>query len=185
MKDKIVFIVDYGVGNLFNIQRAFDAVGVESKITTNVKDIEQASHLVLPGVGSFQEGISQIKKSGLFDAVVNYANSDKPLLGICLGMQLLMDQSFEGGITEGFGFIGGEVVQMKKSSGIKIPHIGWSMLNLPNSQDIEGTFFEDLEQDTYMYFLHSYMVQVENPEHDTCLQRAEKETGFQEYLNIS
>ena len=116
----LVSIVDYGVGNLSNIQRAFNIIGVNSIITSKPKEIMNSSHLLLPGVGAFEEGMTNLKNQNLVETVLEFSHSGRSVLGICLGMQLLLSCSYEGGKYSGLNLIEGEVIPLKKTLDIKI-----------------------------------------------------------------
>ena len=127
----MIAMVDYGVGNLFSLQSSFAAVGAEAKVTGDAAEIARAEKLVLPGVGAFGDAAEKLRKSGLDRAVVSAAGEGKPLLGICLGMQLLLDKSYEYGAHAGLGLIPGAVRPIAEviPEGYKIPHIGWNSLD--------------------------------------------------------
>ena len=126
----MIAIIDYGVGNLFSLQSSFAAIGEEASVTGDKKVIEKADRLILPGVGAFGDAAAKLRDTGLDRVVKEQAASGKPLLGICLGMQLLFDKSFEFGEYEGLGLIKGSVKPIKDviDPGLKIPHIGWNSL---------------------------------------------------------
>src|SRR5688572_28138271 len=128
---KQVAIVDYGLGNLFNVQRAFEAVGAQATITSKAADLEAAESIVLPGVGAFGEGMQNLDRLGLSPVIQRLAREGVPTLGLCLGMQLLMDQSEEFGQWEGLGLIPGRVLRIEPLPGasIKVPQIGWNSLS--------------------------------------------------------
>ena len=158
---KIVAIVDYGLGNLFNIQSALSNVGFDSIVTDNEEQILGSSHLILPGVGSFKEGMTHLEDKKLINVLQDFKHSGRPLLGICLGMQLLMTKSYEGGEFQGLNFLKGNVVKLKKSDEVKIPHIGWNSLIKTTKNNV---LFKDINNESYVYFLHSYCVAPERHE---------------------
>lgn len=161
-----VVIVDYGVGNLFNVQRAFKILGVPSVISCNPDEIQSARRLLLPGVGAFVTGMQYLEKFNLTEAIGAFAASGRPLLGICLGMQLLMTSSEEGGHSDGLNLVKGRVIRFAESNGagfFKIPQIGWNALQTGSGQRWKGTILEDLEPNPHMYFVHSYCVYPEDP----------------------
>jgi imidazole glycerol-phosphate synthase subunit HisH len=162
--NNLVSIVDYGLGNLFNIQRAFNAIGVDSIITSDPKEIINSSHLILPGVGAFEEGMVNLRKQNLVEAILDFSDSGKSVLGICLGMQLLLSVSYEDGKHSGLNLIKGEVVPLKKTSDIKIPNIGWNELIKNSSSGYDDMLLHGISKDSYMYFLHSYQVKAKNAE---------------------
>lgn len=157
MKPKIV-IIDYGLGNLLSVKKAFENIGAEVEVTDNLKRIIDADRLVLPGVGAFPNAMIEINNRGLAEALKNYLVKQRPLLGICLGMQLLLDESEEFTLTKGLGLIPGQVVMIPVASDLKIPHVGWASLNVNKKLDFSNTFInEGLKSDSYMYFVHSFM----------------------------
>ncbi|MBT3585331.1 MAG: imidazole glycerol phosphate synthase subunit HisH, partial [Halobacteriovoraceae bacterium] len=180
MSSKSVAIVDYGVGNLFNIQRAMDYIDVKSKVTRNKKEIMEASHLLLPGVGAFGPGMDYLKNYELVDTVKEFANSGKPTMGICLGMQLLLSISHEGGDHHGLNLIKGDVSPMSRGKGIKIPQITWNALTPPEGVTWKGTILEGLDLGSYVYFLHGYKVNVEDK--NDCI--AETEYGYNKFCSV-
>jgi glutamine amidotransferase len=162
-----VAIIDYGVGNLFNVQRALNHVGAKSEILQDPKAILSADKLVLPGVGAFEAGIGSLRKDGLDDVVRDFQKTGKPVLGICLGMQLLMTESEENGRHAGLDIIPGRVVRFQPPrSGekpYKIPQIAWNELEYPERRKgnpWRGTILAGLPEGACMYFVHSYCVQV-------------------------
>lgn len=184
-----IAIVDYALGNLFNIQRAFQSIGIDTFITDKKEDITNADKIVLPGVGAFGEGMRHLKGKGLIDPIKEAASRGKPLLGICLGMQLLMSESEEHGRWEGLDLIPGKVVRFDPpdtEDKFKIPQIGWNGLLLSGYQKPKGpgywkdTVLEGLEEGSSMYFVHSYHVQVEKPEHSI----ADTEYGRNRFCSV-
>ncbi|MGZ3774644.1 MAG: imidazole glycerol phosphate synthase subunit HisH [Bdellovibrio sp.] len=156
-----VTIIDYGVGNLLNVVRAFKAIGVDAEIISDPTYIKTADRVVLPGVGAFADGISELKKRGFIDEIKNYVGTGNPFLGICLGMQLLLDESEEFGPTQGLGIISGKVVKIPEvgtdGSTHKVPHIGWS--HLIQGKNNGSGILTDISEASSVYFVHSYMVQ--------------------------
>lgn len=167
MRKADLAIIDYGVGNLFNVQRAFHALGLESVITRDPQEVLAAPRLLLPGVGAFEAGMAHLREYKLIEPVRAFARSGKPLLGICLGMQLLMSRSEENGIHEGLDLIPGQVKRFREPEGgavFKIPQIGWNALLRPGKGDPwRGTILDGLGADPHMYFVHSYCVFPEDP----------------------
>ena len=143
-------IIDYGAGNLFSVKNALDYIGAESKVTNNAADLESADRIILPGVGAFPDAMKALGGTGLIDTIREQAQK-KPLLGICLGMQMLFDKSFEFGETDGLGLIPGSVELMTPPD-LLIPQIGWNRLlyNEPCA------LLESLGEEPYVYFVHSY-----------------------------
>lgn len=149
----MIAIIDYGVGNLFSLTQSLKKIGAESVVTYDPKVIAGADRLILPGVGAFGDAAQKLKESGL-DSVIKFEVAEgKPLLGICLGMQLLFDKSFEYGEHVGLGLIKGEVLPLADYiCGLKIPHMGWNCLEFVDNNPI----FKNLRQGEYVYFVHSY-----------------------------
>ena len=148
----MVGIIDYGVGNLFSLQSSFKAIGEEAFVSGDAEKISAADRLVLPGVGAFEDAANKLRQSGLDGFVRAQAAAGKPLLGICLGMQLLFEKSFEYGEHEGLGLLKGQVVSMEGRipAELKIPHMGWNRLEVKN-----GRLLKDVDGQ-YVYFVHSY-----------------------------
>ncbi|MBO7214165.1 MAG: imidazole glycerol phosphate synthase subunit HisH [Clostridia bacterium] len=151
----MVVIVDYGVGNLYSLKSSFKAIGEEVITTGDISIIEKADKIILPGVGAFEDAAKKLFDSGLASVVIERANSKVPLLGICLGMQLLFDKSLEYGEHKGLGLISGEIRPISSviPNDLKIPHIGWNALKLrkPKSE-----IFKYLNDGDCVYFVHSY-----------------------------
>ena len=124
----MIAIVDYGMGNLRSVQKAFEFLGHTAKITDRATDLKDAKRIVLPGVGAFNDAIDALKKSGVEKVMKDEIKKGKPFLGICLGMQMLFDVSYEDGIHQGLGLVSGEVKRFETS--LKVPHIGWNKLNI-------------------------------------------------------
>ena len=150
-------IIDYGLGNLFSVSRAFEHVGAEISVVTKAEEIKTAGHLLLPGVGAFAKGISELKSRGLVEAIQEHAKSGKPLLGICLGMQMLFDTSEENGTYEGLGIIKGKGAKIPDT--LKVPHIGWTKLHKNGAPRI----LADVADNDSFYFVHSYHGICDNP----------------------
>lgn len=172
-----IAIVDYGVGNLFNVQRALERVGGTSEILSDAKAILRADKLLLPGVGAFEAGIGSLRKEGLERVVLDFHKSGKPVLGICLGMQLLMTKSEENGTHRGLGIVPGRVVRFRPSEGaknrFKIPQIAWNELEIPArlKKGWKGTVLAGLPEGANMYFVHSYCVQVDDERDNLAVTR--------------
>ncbi len=150
----MIAIVDYGCGNLFSISSSAKALGLDVKVTGDAEEIKKADRIILPGVGAFEDAINKLKQSGLADIIVEEANNGKPILGICLGMQLLFDKSYEYGEFEGLGLIKGEICPFEGdiNKELKIPHMGWNKLIFKKNNPI----FKYINDGDYMYFVHSY-----------------------------
>ena len=151
----MVAIVDYGVGNLFSLSSSFLSIGAETVVTSDPAVLHAADRIVLPGVGAFGDAARKLRDSGLADVVVSEAKSGKPLLGICLGMQLLFDKSFEYGEHEGLGLIKGEIRPIADviPQGLKIPHIGWNALHFNGKK---SPLFRYINEGDFVYFVHSF-----------------------------
>ena len=151
----MVAIVDYGVGNLFSLASSFRAVGAEAVITADPEVLRAADRILLPGVGAFGDAAEKLRQSGLDRVVVEQAKRGKPLLGICLGMQLLFDKGFEYGEHEGLGLIPGEIRPIADviPSDLKIPQIGWNALHFGKEK---SPLFRYLKEGDFVYFVHSY-----------------------------
>jgi glutamine amidotransferase len=150
MSIRKVHIIDYGVGNLFSVSSAIKKIGCEPVITKNPNDLQCADFLILPGVGAFQKGMKNLIESGFKDDILRHAEQERPILGICLGMQMLFDCSDENGQTSGLGLIPGHVKKITTNKNIKVPHIGWSAL-----KSVNGILRGEIEN-KFMYFVHSY-----------------------------
>lgn len=153
----MVGIIDYGVGNLFSLKSSFKEIGAEAFVSSNPQELAKADRLVLPGVGAFGNAVEKLRASGLDKFVIEQANSGKPLLGICLGMQMLFDDSFEYGHHEGLGLLRGSVVPMegKLPKELKIPHIGWNALHKENPN---SKILANVQEGQHVYFVHSFFV---------------------------
>ncbi|QDT41009.1 Imidazole glycerol phosphate synthase subunit HisH 1 [Gimesia alba] len=154
----MITIVDYGMGNLRSVQKAFEKVGAEAVICSDPDKIAQASKLILPGVGAFRDAIQALKDQSLVEPILEHARSGKPFLGICLGLQLLFDVSYEDGEYEGLGIIPGKVVRFEDQPDLKIPHMGWNQIERTAPHPI----LAGIPEHEYFYFVHSYYVAPEN-----------------------
>lgn len=157
-----VAVIDYGVGNLLSVRRGLEHCGAEVTVTADPDVILAAPRIVLPGVGAFADGMTELRRLGLDAVVRDVARKGIPLLGICLGMQMLLDESEEHGTTAGLGLIPGRVVPVPSSTADgrlqKIPHIGWNALFLPpGRKNWEHTLLQDIRPGESVYFVHSYM----------------------------
>ena len=153
-----IVIVDYGVGNLRSLTRAFEHFGVDVAITEEADKISLADALVLPGDGAFAAGMEGLKVRGLTKAVLDFAKGSKPLLGICLGAQILMSVGYEFGKYSGLDLISGKVVKFNKNVGAKIPQIGWNNIYPARKKEWEGTILEGVKLQSNVYFIHSYIL---------------------------
>ena len=150
----MIAIIDYGVGNLFSLTSSFKYVGADVTVTSDPEEIKKADKIILPGVGAFGDAIKKLKDTGLDKIVIEEANNGKPLMGICLGMQLLFEKSYEYGEHNGLGLLKGSVVPMENyiDKSLKIPHIGWNALSIKK----ESPLFKYLKNGDHVYFVHSY-----------------------------
>lgn len=150
----MIAIVDYGCGNLFSISSSAKALGLDVVVTGDAEKIKNADRIILPGVGAFEDAINKLRNSGLADVIIEEAKNGKPILGICLGMQLLFDKSYEYGEFEGLGLISGEICPFEGDidKSLKIPHMGWNKLIFKADNPI----FKYISDGDYMYFVHSY-----------------------------
>lgn len=150
----MIAIIDYGVGNLFSLTSSFKYVGADVTVTSDPEEIKKADKIILPGVGAFGDAIKKLKDTGLDKIVTEEANNGKPLMGICLGMQLLFEKSYEYGEHNGLGLLKGSVVPMENyiDKSLKIPHIGWNALSIKK----ESPLFKYLKNGDHVYFVHSY-----------------------------
>ena len=151
----MIAIVDYGVGNLFSLKSSLAAIGAETVVTGDADALRRADKILLPGVGAFGDAADKLRESGLDAVVVEQANAGKPLLGICLGMQLLFDRGFEYGEHAGLGLISGSVRPIADviGPGLKIPHIGWNALHLVRGG---GPLLRRIKEGDCVYFVHSF-----------------------------
>lgn len=151
----MIAIADYGVGNLFSLRCSFEFIGADVVVTSSADELRSADKIVLPGVGAFRDAAALLEKSGLADVIVEEAKAGKPLLGICLGMQLLFDKSFEYGEYEGLGLIKGNVAPIADdlTEPLKIPQIGWNALSFPGEKN---SLFKYINEGDCVYFVHSY-----------------------------
>lgn len=154
----MIGIIDYGVGNLFSLKSSFESIGEEVFVSGDKEELKKAQGLILPGVGAFEDAIAKLRENGLDEFVKEQAANGTPLMGICLGMQLLFEKSFEYGEHEGLSLLKGQVVPMLGSipEELKIPHIGWNALHITNA---DCPLFKDLKADDCVYFVHSYYAQ--------------------------
>lgn len=154
MSKNLTAIIDYGVGNLFSLRSSLEFLGAEVCITDNSDTIVDAARIILPGVGAFEDAVKKLRQTGLDKTVTYCAAEGKPLLGICLGMQMLFENSFEYGNHRGLGLIPGSVVPLKGKidSSLKVPHIGWNKLEYKK----DDALFRYVDGEAYAYYVHSY-----------------------------
>ena len=151
----MIAIIDYGVGNLFSLKCSFQSIGADICVTSDPEVIASADRIILPGVGAFEDAARKLRESGLDKVIKKECANGKPLLGICLGMQLLFERSFEYGEHEGLGLIKGSIRPISDviDVDLKIPHIGWNALHFGDSKD---ELFKYLNEGDFVYFVHSY-----------------------------
>lgn len=154
----MIGIVDYGVGNLGSVYNALKRLGFSAVISSDTEEINNSKGLILPGVGAFKDAMGNLYHSGLTECIKQNACNGKPILGICLGMQLLYEKSYEDGIWDGLGILKGEIIKFDNS--LKVPHMGWNNL-IKNIDDPMG---RDIGEDEYVYFVHSYYLNTEQSE---------------------
>ena len=159
--NKKIIIVDYGLGNLFSINEACKYLGYSTVISSDPKKILGASNLILPGIGSFEVAMKQLNKLELIETITDYVKTGKPIMGVCLGMQLLFEKSTEFGLHKGLGFIKGQVIRFPdviNNNNIRIPHTGWNKI-YKREIDWNNTPLENTNNESFMYFIHSFYAQ--------------------------
>ncbi len=154
----MIAIIDYGVGNLFSLKSSFGAIGADVIVTDNEEKIRSADKIILPGVGAFSDAIAKLRATGLDKVLVDEAKKSKPVMGICLGMQMLFEKSFEYGEYDGLGLLKGRVVTMQGviPEELKIPHIGWNALHFKQN---DCPLFKYIKEGDCVYFVHSYFAE--------------------------
>jgi len=160
----MITIIDYQMGNLRSVQKAFEFVGVEATVSSDPHEIAAAEKLVLPGVGAFRDAIDELRRRDLEGPIRDFVDSGRPMLGICLGLQLLFETGYEGGTHRGLGILAGEVVRFdgpayKGHDGLKVPHMGWNSV----TKKIDSPVLADIADGTHFYFVHSYYVRPSDP----------------------
>lgn len=154
----MIGIIDYGMGNLFSVSKALERLGVDYFISEKKEDLINADALILPGVGSFKDAMERLNSTGLTEMMKDFVQTGNPLLGICLGMQLLFEQSEENGLAKGLGILPGKVVRFRGEN-YKVPHMGWNKLQYQKESPILAHTHAD-----FAYFVHSYYVKTEDQE---------------------
>lgn len=156
----MIAVIDYGAGNLQSVVKALHFIGCDCTVTHRQEELLQADGAILPGVGSFADAMDCMNRSGATEAVRTFVASGKPLLGICLGLQLLFDSSEESPGAKGLGLLKGSITRIPSAGGtLKIPHMGWNSLSIAQRNGI----FKDLPEEVYVYFVHSYYLQADDP----------------------
>ncbi len=178
----MIGIIDYDAGNIKSVEKALHFLGEETVVSRDPEVLLKADKAILPGVGSFGEAMQNLHTYGLVPVINKIVEEKKPFLGICLGLQLLFESSEESPGVEGLGLLKGKIVKIPPSPGLKIPHMGWNSLHLQN----QGSLFEGIPEQTYVYFVHSYYLQAQEPEivkattqYSTCIHASvEKDNVF-------
>lgn len=164
-----VVVVDYGAGNLLSVARAFRHIGAEVILADDADTISRARRLILPGVGAFGKAMDALSQNGLVEAIRSYVASGRPFLGICLGMEMMLESSEEFGLHEGLGLIPGRVLAIPKTgtngSPHKVPHIGWNGLKPAAEHGWRGTILDGIPSGSSMYFVHSFTAHTSDPDH--------------------
>ncbi|OQY18806.1 MAG: imidazole glycerol phosphate synthase subunit HisH [Desulfobacteraceae bacterium 4572_35.1] len=159
----MITIIDYGMGNLRSVQKGFEKVGFSAQVTDDPRVVEQAERLVLPGVGAFRDCMTNLRDGGFIDPIMQVIEAQRPFLGICLGLQMLLTQSEEFGQHQGLNIISGKVIRFRDdmcvdgNETLKVPHMGWNRIH---HSDIP--LFKGVKQDSYVYFVHSYYVKPDD-----------------------
>lgn len=155
----MIALIDYDAGNIRSVEKALAALGEETEVTRDAERILAADRVILPGVGSFGDAMGKLHSFQLVDVIKETIRCKTPFLGICLGLQLLFERSEESPGVEGLGILKGEILRIPEKDGLKIPHIGWNSLTFPNP----GRLFEGIEENPYVYFVHSYYLKAAEP----------------------
>lgn len=160
----MINIIDYEMGNLRSVEKAFEKLGFEARVSDKPEDITTADKVVLPGVGAFRDCINNLREGGFVEPLLAHVEAGKPLLGICVGMQMLFDESEEFGRHQGLGLIPGKVVRfpsgmVENGERLKVPHMGWNNISIKK----ESPIFSDIKDNSFVYFVHSYYCAAENP----------------------
>ncbi len=156
----MIAIIDYDAGNLKSVEKALNYLGQNSRITRDKDEILSAEKVILPGVGSFGDAMEKLKSYHLVDTIKKAAESGKPLLGICLGLQLLFDSSAESVGIPGLGILKGKILRIPDKEGLKIPHMGWNSMDIKSGSKL----LKGIEKQAYVYFVHSYYLKAKNEE---------------------
>jgi len=154
----VITVVDYGMGNLRSVAKAFEAVGANIKVSSKPEDIKNSKAIVVPGVGAFKDAIKHLKELNLYDEIINHINNKKPYFGICLGLQILFEKGYEFGEHRGLGIIKGKVIRFTQKEGYKIPHMGWNQVNIKQKNGL----FKNIKNSEFFYFVHSFYVVPED-----------------------
>lgn len=155
----MIAIIDYGMGNLRSVQKGFERVGHPAIVTSDPAQVTRADKIVLPGVGAFEDAVAELHRLGMVGPILKAIDAQKPFLGICLGLQLLFETSFENGTHKGLGVLPGEVVRFDLPKEYAVPHMGWNQLAIRNRSPL----LDGLAEGTHVYFVHSYYVAPRDP----------------------
>ena len=172
----MIAIIDYDAGNIKSVEKAFMALGQDVVVTRDQETILNAEGVVLPGVGAFGDAMDKLRTYDLVETIHKVVEKKTPFLGICLGLQLMFEASEETPGVEGLGLLKGKIVRIPEGAGLKIPHIGWNNLAYPN----QGRLYQDIPENSYVYFVHSYYLQAEEPE----IVRATTEYGVTIHASV-
>lgn len=153
----MIAIIDYDAGNIKSVEKALQFLGEEVTVTADARAILSAEKVILPGVGAFGDAMEKLNRSGMAEVIREAVQKQLPLLGICLGLQLLFEDSEESPGVKGLGILKGSILRIPEKDGLKVPHIGWNSLNFPR----QSRLFAGLEQNSYVYFVHSYYLRAE------------------------
>ena len=156
----MIGIIDYDAGNLRSVEKALQYLGKETIVTRDSEQIRKADKVILPGVGAFGDAMKKLQEYHLDTLIREIADSGKPLLGICLGLQLLFEESEESQGVKGLGILEGKIKRIPEEKGLKVPHIGWNSLHL----EYNGRLFHNIPENSYVYFVHSYYLEAKDPE---------------------
>lgn len=156
----MIAIIDYDAGNIRSVEKALSYLGEKTVVSRDPDILKSVDKVILPGVGSFGQAMENLHRYELVPVIRDMIEDGKPFLGICLGLQLLFESSEESPGAEGLGILKGKILKIPSSPGLKIPHMGWNSLQLQNN----GRLFRNIPQDTYVYFVHSYYLQAQEPE---------------------
>lgn len=156
----MITIIDYDAGNIKSVEKAFQYLGKDVRITRDRDEILEASHVVLPGVGAFGDAMQHLKEYNLIQTIYDVIDQNKPFLGICLGLQLLFERSDESKGISGLGILPGDICSIPAADGFKIPHMGWNSLDIRS----QSRLFKGIEANPYVYFVHSYYLKAKRPQ---------------------
>ncbi len=156
----MIAIIDYDAGNIKSVEKAFQALGQDVVVTRDKETILSAEGVILPGVGAFGDAMKKLEDYDLVETIHKVVDARTPFLGICLGLQLMFEESEETPGVKGLGLLKGKIIRIPDGEGLKIPHIGWNNLSYPS----EGRLYKDIPEDSFVYFVHSYYLQAEEPE---------------------